>query len=84
MTLLKINNNLGLSQNFFTFHSFRRPGATLAYTAHVSIQQIKNHGSWASDCVWTYIQRNHIAGEDIARSFANMVSKYALHLLVGF
>ena len=40
-----INVSLGLNPHFFTFHSFRRSGATFAYNSHVPIQQIKRHGT---------------------------------------
>ena len=68
--LSKINLRMGLTCNYYTFHSFRRSGATLAYNSHVPLQTIKAHGSWSSDCVWTYIQKDHKSGEDIASSFA--------------
>ena len=71
--LTRINTLLGLSPHFFTFHSFRRSGATLAYNANIPLQQIKHHGSWASDCVWTYIQKDQSLGEQIATSFASIL-----------
>ena len=45
----------------FTFHSFRRSGASWAYQHGVPIHAIKQQGTWASDCVWRYIstQTNH-------------------------
>ena len=61
---------LGLPKNNFTFHTFRQSGATLAYKLEVSVQHIKDHGSWASDCVWTYIHKDHTAAEHIANVFA--------------
>ena len=61
---------LGFSKGFFfTFHTFRRPGASLAYNAHVPIQQIKHHGSWASDCVWTYVQSDEKNGRRVGKLF---------------
>ena len=41
----KVNLWLGLEKNYFTFHSFRRSGATLAYKSHVPVQCIRDHGS---------------------------------------
>ena len=72
--LSKHNKKLGLSSNHFTFHSFRRSGATLAFDAHVPLQSIKSHGSWTSDCVWTYIQQNKSSTRDIALSFARVIN----------
>ena len=53
--LPRLNVMLGLDPHHFTFHTFRRSGAMCAYNAHVPLQSIKSHGSWASECVWTYI-----------------------------
>ena len=71
--LTKINTKLGFQPHHFTFHTFRRSGATLAYNAHIPVRQIKRHGSWTSDCVWTYIQQDQAYGERIATSFAAML-----------
>ena len=71
--LSKINVKMGLPKNYFTFHAFRRSGATLAYKSQVSVQHIKDHGSWASNCVWTYIHKDYIAGEDIASTFTKLL-----------
>ena len=71
--LSKVNLRLGLEKNYFTFHSFRRSGATLAYKSHVPVQCIKDHGSWTSDCVWSYIQKDHTTGEGIATTFAKLL-----------
>ena len=67
--LSKLVVKLGLPKGHFTFHTFRRSGATLAYNSHVPIQSIKSYGSWTSDCVWTYIQQNNGLSSDIASSF---------------
>ena len=72
--LKAINVSLGLNPHFFTFHSFRRSGATFAYNSHVPIQQIKLHGIWSSDCVWRYIQADHSAGEKLALSLAAAIN----------
>ena len=37
------------------FHSFRRSGASWAFQYGVPIEAIKQQGTWASDCVWHYI-----------------------------
>ena len=71
--LKSINITLGLNPHFFSFHSFRRSGATFAYNAHVPIQQIKRHGTWSSECVWRYIQSDHVSGEALALSLAAVI-----------
>ena len=42
--LKSINMTLGLDPAFFTYHSFRRSGATFAYNAHVSRYNTMAHG----------------------------------------
>ena len=71
--LAKINVSLGYDKNRFTFHTFRRSGASLAYNSYMPIRNIKHHGSWTSDCVWTYIQENQKSTHAIALAFADVV-----------
>ena len=73
-TLKNLNVKLGFHPAFFTFHDFRRSGATFAYNCHVPIQDFKRHGTWSSDCVWHYIQSDHSSGEGIARALANAIN----------
>ena len=72
--LKSINMTLGLNPHFFTYHSFQRSGATFAHNAHVPIQQIKRHGTWSSECVWRYIQSDHVSGEELAYSLAAAIN----------
>ena len=67
--LSKINQKLHLPKNYYTFHAFRRSGATLAYEIEVPIKEIKDHGTWASDCVWMYIRPRASAGHEVAQKF---------------
>ena len=73
-TLKHINLALGLNPSYFTFHSFRRSAATLAFNSHVPIQSIKRHGTWTSDCVWCYIQADQSSGEQLACALANVIN----------
>ena len=72
--LSKLNKKLGFPSGHFTFHTFRRSGATLAFNSQVSIQKIKHHGSWTSDCVWRYIQQDPQYSQDIASVFAEVIA----------
>ena len=56
--LSKLCIKMDYPSNYFTFHKFRRSGTTLAYNSHIPLQQIKQHRTWVSDSVWTYIQRD--------------------------
>ena len=43
----------------FSFHSFRRLGASFAFNNHVSLQDTKVHGVWFSVEVWRYLISDH-------------------------
>ena len=72
--LKSINVHLGLNLSHFTFHSFRRSGATFAFNAQVPIQNIKRHGTWTSDCIWRYIQADQSIGELLATSLSDAIN----------
>ena len=72
--LLQLNVKLGFDPHHLTFHAFRRSGATCAYNAHVPLQNIKSHGSWASECVWSYMQQNEDRSSEIAASFRCLIN----------
>ena len=63
--LASINVDLKLPSNFYTFHAFRRSGASLAYEIDIPVKNIKEHGTWASDCVWRYIRPQADAGSQV-------------------
>ena len=68
-TLAKINLAMDLPSNYYTFHAFRRSGASLAYDLDIPVKEIKEHGTWASECVWRYIRPAATAGDQVARVF---------------
>ena len=72
--LKAINKKLGLNPSHFTFHSFRRSGATFAFNSHIPVRSIQRHGTWTSDCVWRYIQADQSYGEHLASALANSIN----------
>ena len=46
---------LGWEHHKYTFHTFRRSGASWAHNHNVPIQAIKEQGTWSSDCVYRYL-----------------------------
>ena len=72
-TLSLINKKLHLSPHFFTFHAFRRSGASLAFNSNVSLQEIKVQATWTSDCVWRYIQNDPCRASEVATTFQQML-----------
>ena len=53
--LKRVLTALGWDQKKYTFHTFRRSGASWAYNHGVPVQAIKDQGTWSSDCVYRYI-----------------------------
>ena len=47
--------SMGEDSRFFSFHSFRRSGASTAFQAGVNFAHIKTHGGWKSDAFWAYV-----------------------------
>jgi hypothetical protein len=50
---------LRLPPSQYTLHSLRQGGATYCHSLGIPVEQIKSHGTWASDTVWTYINPTH-------------------------
>ena len=73
-TLSLINLKLQFPPHFFTFHAFRRSGASLAFSANVPLQDIKVQGTWTSDCVWRYIQEDKTKNSLVASTFQDMLA----------
>lgn len=57
----KLNNaleKLGLEKEKYSWHSFRRGGATLASQNHIDPAIIKTHGRWLSEAYLLYVDRD--------------------------
>ena len=54
-TLSKLLSSLGLNPKQYGFHTFRRSGASLAFSLNIPVEHIKAHGTWSSDAVWSYL-----------------------------
>ena len=67
--LAAVLTHLRIPTDFITFHSFRRSGVTHAFNNNVSLQNLKIHGGWRSDVIWSYLQNTHKAAGQVARSF---------------
>ena len=59
-------------ETHLTFHAFRRGGASLLYANGVPIQDIKIHGTWASDAIDTYIRWLDPEDNPIAQCFRRL------------
>ena len=73
-TLAKIVERMHLPKGYYTFHTVRRSGASAAYNANVPVPSIKEHGTWTSECVWTYIQSNEQKAMEVSVAFQKLLS----------
>ena len=67
-TLAKIIMALLMKPSAFTFHAFRRSGATFSFNNNVAFEDIRLQGSWKSDAIYTYLQSTN-AARKVASSF---------------
>ena len=70
-TLLRM---LNLHLLGFGYHTFRRSGATLAFDSNISLQNIKLHGAWQSEAVWSYISENTSQALQISLVFQQLAN----------
>ena len=52
---------MGMNAKDFGFHTFRRSGASLAFSLNVPVQYIKAHSIWSSDAVYSYFNPQQYA-----------------------
>ena len=73
--LSRLNVKLGFAANQFVIfkHSDIQGPPIKAYRSNASLQCIKAHNSWMSDCVLTCIQENQNSGREIAKTFVHIV-----------
>ena len=72
-TLASILQTLQIDPKSHPFHTFRRSGASLAFSNNVSLQAIQHHGTWTSDSVWNYIITSPTRQGSVVQSFRNLL-----------
>ena len=76
--LKTIVSQMDLDNTAFSFHTFRRSGATLANNLDIPIEHIKIHGTWQSDSVYTYIIDDPQRASAIAASFTRFFDSHLI------
>ena len=71
--LTAILSTLGLQDGGLTFHAFRRSGASFAFHNNVSISEIKKHGTWAGESVWSYIVEDAMNSDKVTNMLENLL-----------
>jgi hypothetical protein len=59
----------------YSLHSLRKGGITLAHAAGISMDQIKSHGTWSSNTVWTYVKPSTVQKSAISQALAQAVTQ---------
>ena len=72
--LKKCLHILRLDTDRYTFHTFRRSGATIAFNNDVQIQFIKRHGTWQSDAVDCYLISDLQNASKVADMFTKLLA----------
>ena len=63
-----------LNPKDYGFHCFRRSGATLALELKVPLENIKIHGHWKSDAIWSYLSDTPKAASVVASAFQQHIT----------
>ena len=65
--------SMGLNPSTYTTHAFRRSGASLAFDNNIELSKIKQHGSWKSEAIWTYLRSTPKAASAVPRTFQQLM-----------
>ncbi|CAC5393054.1 unnamed protein product [Mytilus coruscus] len=71
--LKSVIQKTGRDPNSYSSHSFRRGGATFAFSSHVPSDLIQLHGDWASDAYKIYLEFSMKDKISVVRNMANFV-----------
>ena len=63
---------IGIDPSSHTYHVFRRSGASIAFNNHIDLENIKSHGAWRSDAVYTYLYENSHKKDEVRDMFRSM------------
>lgn len=68
--LKNILQSVGFDPDVYSCHSFRRGGASFAYSQDMTVLDIKQRGDWASEAVEKYIHLDKKKINDVAKKLA--------------
>ena len=81
VTAFKVRNvltvmvkQMKLNPKDYGFHCFRCSGATLALELKVPLENIKIHGHWKSDAIWSYLSDTPKAASVVASAFQQHIT----------
>ena len=67
--LALVMSQRNLDPRDYGFHMFRRSGASLAHNLQVPLPNIKQHGQWKSEAIYTYLKSTTIADTVVPVAF---------------
>ena len=65
---------MDLNPRDFGFHTFRRSGASWAFSKGVPLEKIKIHGHWHSEAVWSYLPTTFCTSSAVTSAFQQFLS----------
>ena len=66
--------NMGLNPSQYTFHMFRRSGASMAFDNNIQFENIKQHGNWQSEAIWHYLKCTPKAASTVPTTFQQLLN----------
>jgi hypothetical protein len=75
--LRQLLHHIGIPPNKYSLHSLRRGGATACFQSGVPVDSIRGHGTWASDCVWSYLQSSVSLTATVPATLARLATQVA-------
>ena len=67
--LALVITQINLDHRDYGFHMFHRSGASLAHNLPVPLPNIKQHGQWKSEAIYTYIKSTTTADAVVPLAF---------------
>ena len=74
LSLRRAVSSLGWDPRDYSFHTFRRLGASWAFDNNVALDYIETHGGWGSDAIWRYLIKKPRTAGTVARTFQECLS----------
>ena len=75
--------HLQIPIHFYSFHSFRRSGATAAFSSNVQLQNIQVHGGWRSSAIWSCLKNTRTASSIVAKTFQSIINSIYILICLG-
>ena len=72
LILKQFCQSLNLPYKQLGFHGFRRFGVSFLYSHNIPLAQLKQHGTWSSDAIYSYLTNSATVG-CVPQAFASLL-----------